>query len=120
LQKTIESLYAKQQRASASKQQKLQSLLIDRQKRGSVLNGNRRGSFEIIFQILNLCRQGKGKTGIMYQTNLSYKQCKRYVDDLLSRRLIWLNDGKYVTTLKGKRLLELYSQISEVLEKPTL
>jgi predicted transcriptional regulator len=119
LQKTIESLYAKQQRASPLKQQKLQSLLIVCPKRGSALNGNRRGSFEIIFQVLNLCRQGKGKTGIMYQTNLSYKQCKKYVDDLLSCRLIWLNEGKYVTTLKGKRFFELYSQISEVLENST-
>jgi len=84
----------------------------------------RRGRFEIISEILSLCRTPTQKTHILYKCNLSFEQLKKYLDFLVSNDLLTLfsEDGKelYQITENGRRFLEGYEHLKRQLDKGTL
>ncbi len=84
------------------------------------LNGNRgakRERLEIMAEILLYCNQQKGKTNIMYRTNLNYAQLQCYLKSLTSQGLLMSQANKYTTTEKGQRFLELFNQLNEILSE---
>jgi predicted transcriptional regulator len=82
----------------------------------NITNGARRGRLEIIAEILLFCDQQKAKTSIMYKTNVNYAQLKKHLKTLTSQGLLIHNKDKYVTTEKGYRFLELFTQLNDILK----
>jgi len=52
----------------------------------------------------------------MYKNNLSYAQLMTYVTFLMSRDLLSRNSDGYVTTKRGHRFLEAFTQLTDILE----
>ncbi|BCU71072.1 DUF4364 family protein [Stygiolobus caldivivus] len=95
----------------------------------------KRSTAEIIYSILNACRERTNKTKIMYASALNFAELKKYLDILVkSGYLKEENEGKnsyYVISESGNRLLqilekyvhllhekeELESQLGDVLSK---
>jgi predicted transcriptional regulator len=78
-------------------------------------SGARRGRLEIIAEILLFCDRQKAKTSIMYKANLNYAQMKKHLKDLTLKSLVTQSNGKYITTEKGYRFLELFAQLNNML-----
>jgi predicted transcriptional regulator len=74
----------------------------------------RRSELEIIEDILNLSKKGAKTTELLYQCNLSYSQCKNYLNFLIEKNIIKEdkvpNGDSHVImfniTPKGKNFLE--------------
>ncbi len=68
-------------------------------------------------EILLFCREQKTQTSIMYHANLNYSQLKKNITALTGQGLLdKKNDKYYIITKKGYQFLELFSQISGLLE----
>jgi predicted transcriptional regulator len=80
------------------------------------VKGLKRGRLEIMAGILCYCNQQKAKTDIMYNVNLNYAQLKKYLKSLMSQGLLATSKNKFATTQKGRRFLELFVQLSYMLE----
>jgi predicted transcriptional regulator len=78
---------------------------------------SRRGRFEIIAEILLLCRRPQGKTRVMYETNLSYSMLQMYLNNLIALKLIEVHHSKkkYATTQKGTVFLQKWLSLSDLL-----
>ena len=84
-------------------------------------NKTRRSNVDIIITILRVILTEKPRrTHIMYKANLNFAQLKRYLNYLILNGLIVENNnnGKrtYQLTTKGRKLLEAYDEIIELLE----
>jgi predicted transcriptional regulator len=75
----------------------------------------KRGRMEIIAEILLFCDRKKAKTNIMYNTNLNYAQLQNHLSCLTSLELLRRDGGRYVTTEKGFRFLELFAELQDIL-----
>jgi predicted transcriptional regulator len=75
----------------------------------------RRSRQRIIYEILQICRNGVNKTTIVYQANINFRSVKSYLQVLIENHLIDANQGEYQTTLKGISLLETLNQVEEQL-----
>ncbi len=80
------------------------------------LLGSRRGTFELIADVLLFCREEKRKTKIMHENNLNYAQLQSQLDLLTSRGLLEHENGKFVTTGKGLVSIELFLKIHRILQ----
>ncbi|NIR87535.1 hypothetical protein GWO13_08265 [Candidatus Bathyarchaeota archaeon] len=76
-----------------------------------------RDSFEIIAEILSLCKEPQTKTRVMYGTNLSYKMLQRHLSKLQSQGFLEVHHSltKYVTTQKGLDFLQRWKELQEIL-----
>ncbi len=74
-----------------------------------------RSRIDIIIDILDVARAGANKTKIVYKTNLNFKLADKYLDLLQKRGLIENKLDKYITTEKGKILLERAREIASEL-----
>jgi len=75
----------------------------------------KRSDIEIIGEILSLSKGGARKTEILYQCNLSFTQCNKYLTYLIDKNILDKKiiknvsgniDNYYRTTEKGLTLLE--------------
>jgi predicted transcriptional regulator len=82
-----------------------------------VNNGIRRDRMEILAEILLYCGQLRGKTSIMYNTNLNYTQLQTHLSLLTSLGMLTHKQDRYVTTEKGYRFLELFTELQGILEE---
>lgn len=80
----------------------------------------KRNRIEIISSILEIIQEKGGKikpTHLMYKANLSYKQMKRYLSELMSKGIVARNEqGEKAVieiTKKGRDFLLNYSQVRE-------
>ena len=73
--------------------------------------GGRRSTVEIIHEILSLCDKGGiNKTAIMYRSNLSYDQLRKYLTMLSEEELITKNEeGHFQVTCTGEKTLKRMS-----------
>jgi len=82
---------------------------------------NRRSSYSIIADVLEVAKKGALKTQIMYRTNLSFSQLNKYLSLLLDRNLLEAAETSekttYKTTDKGLLYLRRYRRIRELLKK---
>ena len=74
----------------------------------TALMGRRRSAIEIIHEILSLCDNGGlNKTAIMYRSNLSYDQLRKYLGALCDDGLLFKNDIGYLQiTSHGAKVLK--------------
>ena len=72
----------------------------------TALMGRRRSAVEIVHDILSLCNNGGlNKTAIMYRSNLSYDQLRRYLGSLCDDGLLLKNaDGFFQITPSGAKV----------------
>ena len=82
----------------------------------SLLNG-RRSAIDIVYDILTVCDNGGiNKTAIMYRSNLSYDQLKKYLDLLAGQGMIDRNDfGDFQITGHGQKTLAKVLRVRESL-----
>lgn len=72
----------------------------------------KRGRYEIIEDILNICKDGgANKTRIVYRANLNFKNAGIYIDFLILRGMIVKDGNKFKTSMKG---LELVSAMKDI------
>ncbi|NOJ29765.1 MAG: hypothetical protein DA328_06315 [Nitrososphaeraceae archaeon] len=76
-----------------------------------------RSRTDIVALILEAAQDGASKTKIMYKAFLSYTQLKEYINILLENSLIEYYPEEEIFRIneKGRRFLELYAQISELI-----
>ncbi len=80
--------------------------------------GERRSSFEIIYNILCESRAGINKTRLVYKTNLNFHVMERYLELLTSRGLLILEPkNRYKTSDSGLKYIMLFEQITRELLK---
>lgn len=79
-----------------------------------------RSRTEISSQILEAASSGSTKTRIMYKAFLSYAQLKEYLEMLTVNGLLEYQQSEeiYRTTMKGRKFLDLYSNIGELVRQP--
>ena len=66
-----------------------------------------RDRHEIAMEILNKAISGKKKTEIMRDVGLSYQQSKQYLNELVDRQLLKIDEkGNLKTSKKGLEFLE--------------
>ena len=82
----------------------------------SMTDGAKRGRLEIMAEILLFCSERKNKTKIMYRTNLNYGQMQSHLQTLTKRGLLIAEKDHYVTTGKGRRFVELFIELNELLK----
>jgi predicted transcriptional regulator len=68
-------------------------------------------SLEIIKHVLTFCNQPQTRTTIMCKHDLSVEQLGRCIQYLLAQDLLVERGGEFVTTEKGKELLELFVKL---------
>ena len=76
----------------------------------------RRGSFEIIVDILAAAMDGAKKTEIVYKANLNFKRAGNYLAYLEEKRLIENTGDEYRTTEKGRDFLLDYQKLNDRLK----
>jgi predicted transcriptional regulator len=81
------------------------------------MSDDRRTIFEIIAEILDLCRDPQRKTRIMYNTNLSWAGAKYFLSLLESLKLLEVHHSiaTYTTTERGFEFLEKWIQLMHLL-----
>ncbi len=87
-----------------------------RQKNGWIVNnGAKRDRLEIFADILFFCTRQRIKTKIMFEINLNYTQLQSYLKYLTRQGLLSHEENMYVTTEKGFRFLELFTELQGTL-----
>jgi predicted transcriptional regulator len=67
----------------------------------------RRTIFEIVWNILDYCREPKILTHIMLYCNLNTPAAKKYLELLILRSMLSVEEDSYKTTSKGMEYLDL-------------
>ena len=81
--------------------------------------GGKRSDVAITLDILRLVRKGEKKTRIMYGANLSYEMLTRYLDFLLERDFIQVDEGRgYRVTERGLSLMTDLERVHRHFELP--
>ena len=85
----------------------------------TALIGGRRSAAEIIHEILTLCNNGGiNKTAIMYKSNLSYDQLRRYLSALCDDEYLSKNGaGNFETTPGGRKTLKRMANAIKTLKE---
>jgi predicted transcriptional regulator len=78
----------------------------------------KRSQFEILAEVLELCRKPTTRTRIMYNTNMSYSGMQKFMKHLQKLELLKLADDakKYVTTEKGLEFVRRYAGLHDLLK----
>ena len=81
-----------------------------------------RSTLNIASDVLKAANGGASKNKIMYGALLSYKQTKWYLNFLIEKRLLVINNKHgerqvFKTTEKGLRFLEIYNRLDEMIKE---
>jgi len=75
-----------------------------------------RNRFQIAQDILEVAREGAGKTRIMYRANLSFKLLENYLTALVRSGLLKVKEGErktYLTSEKGLQFLREFEDLEK-------
>jgi predicted transcriptional regulator len=89
----------------------------------TMLHGKRRNAMEIVVNILEEAKDGINKTRLVYRTNLNFLLIQRYIDYLVNKGLMEIRNSPgplYLTTDKGRALLEEFGKIKEIVGVETI
>ena len=82
-----------------------------------------RSRVDIASAILEIAREGARRTEILYKAYLSYPQLREYLDTLTgSGMLRYAGDDEktYYTTEKGRRLLDMYRELDNMIPRENM
>jgi predicted transcriptional regulator len=91
--------------------------------RSDALGHGPRGYMEIVYSILSVCLNGALKTHVMFRCNLNSKQLHFYIESLLVKGLLDKERAppsakvEYRTTQRGRKYLETYSALLQMLNE---
>lgn len=71
----------------------------------------KRTAYEIVWKILDYCREPRRLTHIMQACNLNTPTAKKYLGILLMKNMLSTNDEYYKTTKEGLKYLELIEEV---------
>jgi len=71
----------------------------------------RRTAYEIVWKILDYCKEPRRLTHIMQSCNLNTPTAKKYLDLLILRNMLSNNGEYYKTTQDGLKYLELIEEV---------
>ena len=82
----------------------------------------RRSRFEVMYQILSLCKTLQQKTYIMFKCNLSYSLLQKYLEILVSANMLKIlrkekSKEYYIVTDRGERFMAEYEKLQEMLRE---
>ena len=86
--------------------------------------GGPRGYMEISYSVLSAALNGALRTHIMFRCNLNSRQLHLYLESLVEKELIEKRREppsvkvEYVTTIKGRKYVEIYNSLAEMLNVP--
>jgi predicted transcriptional regulator len=75
-----------------------------------------RSMFDVLYDILLLCRVPKPKTYIIYHANLSYSQAVKYISLLTRNGLLASYNGEYHSTERANTYLDAYRELLSIAE----
>lgn len=78
----------------------------------------KRSKIDIIFDILKTV-QDEGPilpTRLLYKTNLSHKRMKAYLEELIEKKFIAKERGKYIMLEEGHKFVQEYQQFKRFLD----
>ena len=78
----------------------------------------RRNKIQIMVAILKTCIGGANKTKVVYQSNLNFRTVNPYLERLIERDLICVEQGKlilYRTTDRGDEVLRDFEKVYDAL-----
>ena len=70
----------------------------------------RRTAYEIVWKILEYCKEPRRLTQIMQGCNLNTPTANRYVDLLVHKNMLTINEECYKTTKEGLKYIELIEE----------
>jgi predicted transcriptional regulator len=85
------------------------------------MGGGPRGYLEIVYSILSVGLNGALRTHIMFRCNLNSRQLHTYLESLLDKGLLERRRDppsakvEYITTAKGRKYIEAYNVLAEML-----
>jgi len=71
----------------------------------------RRTAYEIVWKILDYCREPRRLTHIMQSCNLNTPTAKKYLDLLIQRNMLCTRGESYKITREGLKYLELIEEV---------
>jgi predicted transcriptional regulator len=71
----------------------------------------RRTAYEIVWKILDYCKEPRRLTNIMQSCNLNTPTAKKYLDLLVLRQMLSVNGENYRTTREGSKYVELIEEV---------
>ncbi|KXA96882.1 hypothetical protein AKJ38_02385 [candidate division MSBL1 archaeon SCGC-AAA259I14] len=80
----------------------------------------RRTRMDVYADVLESVRDASRKTHIVYEANLNFKRCKKYLNKLKENGLVEVQSQSplaWVITEKGKDFLEEYNKIRDMLPR---
>jgi len=75
----------------------------------------RRCFHDIIASALEACLRPATKTEVVYRTLTNWKRGSKFLPKLVEAGLLSKEAGKYVITEKGRKYLEAYAKLKEML-----
>jgi predicted transcriptional regulator len=75
-----------------------------------------RSMFDMLYDILLLCRVPRQKTYIMYHANLSYAQAMKYISLLSRNGLLVSYNGEYHSTERAITYIDAYRELLSIAE----
>ena len=77
----------------------------------------KRSRLETIYTILTLALSGIRKTHIMYRANLSHQQLNKYLNLLLEKELLDIQESRYFTTERGHAFRTTFEDLQSILSE---
>jgi len=71
----------------------------------------RRTAYEIVWKILDYCKEPRRLSHIMQSCNLNTPTAKKYLDLLLLKNMLSISGEHYKTTKEGLKYVELIEEI---------
>jgi predicted transcriptional regulator len=71
----------------------------------------KRTAYEIVWKILDYCREPRKLTHVMQSCNLNTPTAKKYLDLLVLKNMLSNNGEVYRTTREGARFLDLIEEV---------
>ena len=71
----------------------------------------KRTAYEIVWKILDYCKEPRRLTNVMQSCNLNTPTAKKYLDLLVLKQMLSMNDENYITTKEGSKYVELIEEV---------
>jgi predicted transcriptional regulator len=72
---------------------------------------SKRTAYEIVWKVLDYCREPRKLTHIMQSCNLNTPTAKKYLDLLVLKNMLFDNGEVYRTTREGAKFLDLIEEV---------